>query len=640
VLKFVQNITKNIFIIIKKLMIYLSMTSKVDIVQLIEKNPLTHLSKDYQSNLITKIKSGFPSNSQRLFVANFYCYLNCSKTDFVIDLDDIWKWLGFSRKDPSKRLIEKFFICDVDYKIISHPTVGNSKRGRPIEQILMTVNTFKKFCLKAGTSKADEIHDYYIRLEELLQETINEETTELKNQLLLKDTELAQKDTELIEKDVQLEEKDVQHKLDTKLQKHNMLVEILKTKRCVYIGEIKENEFIKIGSSKDVDERDKQLNKEYGTMTFLEIYECDNFREIEENILKDPIIIKYLYRKPIKIDGSTSQEVVQLNNKFNYNQLLTIVKKHVRQSNFLTPVQLLEKQKLDLEKYKLDNNLLMAIINNPIYADKVTEIIQNMLPKILQNTNINSNQTNKDNENIKVIEEIKVIANDETQNPNYKMTLNTNIRGRVPKGRKVQKIDSNNLKNIIKVYDSMIYLLRDPDNKGFQKTGIDQASKKNTVYKGYRWNFVEDDEDPNISTIGETVLSRVPSIVSSILQLNDTKTKILNSFSTKDYVAQTLNIDKTRMRKIVADGIKINNCYYVEYENCPKELLDNYNKPINRIIHTHSKQIKQINPISKESIVFNTLNEISIKFGYASRTILDAIENKTIWGGFIWEFAK
>jgi hypothetical protein len=37
--------------------------------------------------------------------------------------------------------------------------------------------------LKAGTKKADEIHDYFIKLEEILQQTIGEECIELKNQL-------------------------------------------------------------------------------------------------------------------------------------------------------------------------------------------------------------------------------------------------------------------------------------------------------------------------------------------------------------------------------------------------------------------------------------------------------------------------
>jgi len=48
---------------------------------------------------------------------------------------------------------------------------------------MLTVSTFKKFCLKAGTKKADEIHDYYIKLEETFQQLLQEESDELKVQL-------------------------------------------------------------------------------------------------------------------------------------------------------------------------------------------------------------------------------------------------------------------------------------------------------------------------------------------------------------------------------------------------------------------------------------------------------------------------
>jgi hypothetical protein len=47
----------------------------------------------------------------------------------------------------------------------------------------MNIYTFKRLCLKSDTKKADEIHDYYIKLEEILQKIINEETNELKDQL-------------------------------------------------------------------------------------------------------------------------------------------------------------------------------------------------------------------------------------------------------------------------------------------------------------------------------------------------------------------------------------------------------------------------------------------------------------------------
>ena len=54
---------------------------------------------------------------------------------------------------------------------------------------MLNINTFKKFCLKADTKKADEVHDYYIKLEELLQETVNDESSELRLQLSNKEEE-------------------------------------------------------------------------------------------------------------------------------------------------------------------------------------------------------------------------------------------------------------------------------------------------------------------------------------------------------------------------------------------------------------------------------------------------------------------
>ena len=64
-----------------------------DIIHFIEKNPLSRLSKDYESNLINKIKNTFTNSQQQFFLTNFYTYLNYNNdNDFVIDLDNIWKW--------------------------------------------------------------------------------------------------------------------------------------------------------------------------------------------------------------------------------------------------------------------------------------------------------------------------------------------------------------------------------------------------------------------------------------------------------------------------------------------------------------------------------------------------------------------
>ena len=122
-----------------------------------------------------------------MFVASFYCFLNCDKkNDFIIDLDNVWKWLGFSSKHKAKELLNKSFILDKDYKLLlTQPGEQSAhiKGGHNKHTILLNINTFKKFCLKAGTKKADEVHEYYIQLEETLHEVIQEESNELKLQL-------------------------------------------------------------------------------------------------------------------------------------------------------------------------------------------------------------------------------------------------------------------------------------------------------------------------------------------------------------------------------------------------------------------------------------------------------------------------
>jgi hypothetical protein len=221
----------------------------LNIAHLIERNSITRLSKDYENKLLTKIKENFNDKQQQLFVASFYCSLNYdSKTDYVIDFDIVWKWLGYKRKSDGKRVLEKFFVNDIDYKIkLAAETCGasldNLHGGQNKEIIMLNINTFKKFCLKAGTKKADEVHDYYIKLEELLQETVNEETNELRLQLDNKEQEMLR---------IEEENKILIRKYVKKTK------EIIDSKNVVYLmttdeGEIK-REYV-VGKSIDLDHR-------------------------------------------------------------------------------------------------------------------------------------------------------------------------------------------------------------------------------------------------------------------------------------------------------------------------------------------------------------------------------------------------
>ena len=160
------------------------MDCSLNIVQLIENNPITKLTNTYNSRLLAKIQEKFTESQQQLFISSFFCYLNYHPTDdFVIDLDNIWQWLGFSQKINAKTSLEKHFLIEKDYKLSllrSQERRNQTKGGQNREQILLNIETFKLFCIKAGTKKAGEIHEYFVKLERLLHEVMEEESTEFK----------------------------------------------------------------------------------------------------------------------------------------------------------------------------------------------------------------------------------------------------------------------------------------------------------------------------------------------------------------------------------------------------------------------------------------------------------------------------
>lgn len=180
--------------------------------------------------LLKKIQQNLNMDQQDIFIKNFYCYLNSNqKTDFVIDFDLVWGWLGFSRKDNCKVVLEKFLKKEIDYKINLHEsTFDTDVESQNKEQILLTVSTFKKLCLKSNTEKADEIHDYYIKMEEIMMEYKKEQ----------------------FELQLQAKEQELTH------YKEKIYQEIQKTGH-IYV--IKTDGGYKIGKTKDINNRVKGL---------------------------------------------------------------------------------------------------------------------------------------------------------------------------------------------------------------------------------------------------------------------------------------------------------------------------------------------------------------------------------------------
>ena len=282
------------------------MDASLNIVDLIENNPITRLSNTYQHKLLNKIKANFSENEQQMFVASFYCYLkHDSSKDFVIDLDNVWRWLGFATKQKAKDLLEKQFIIDIDYKLLLNLQVKQNietRGGHNKETFMLTIDTFKKFCLKAGTKKADDIHDYYLKLEKTLHEVLQEESSELKLQLEQKTTALAEQ-TLTSEKEKE------------RLKEKTILEHFPKNTQCVYYGLIddlsaNQEKLIKFGNSNDLRVRVRAHKETYTNFRLVNAFKVDNKFQIENALKTHPVFTERL--RPLTLQNKKYVEILHM----------------------------------------------------------------------------------------------------------------------------------------------------------------------------------------------------------------------------------------------------------------------------------------------------------------------------------------
>lgn len=360
----------------------------LNIVDLISTSDVTKLYNDqYKTRLVNKITKHFNKDEQQLFIASFYSYLNHdSKTEFIINLSDIWKWLGFSRIDHAKTVLKKHFVKETDYIFapevaeVKKENLGNdfpqvvekkeTRGGYNKETILMTINTFKKLCLKSNTKRADTIHDYFIKLEEILNETMKEEAEELSKELNKK---IEEHQRNLIE-----------HKEQSEIEKQELLERTIleqfpRNTQCVYYGTIDntsliDEDLIKFGQSNDLPERIKCHKKTFTNFRLVKAFKVNNQIQIENAIKKHDLLKNK--RRNISINDKLYTECLALNNKFTIDKIDNYIKEIIDELeyNIENYNKLLEKnEELNTAIYTLKDQNELLKKDNEMLKKKVEE---------------------------------------------------------------------------------------------------------------------------------------------------------------------------------------------------------------------------------------------------------------------------
>jgi hypothetical protein len=576
----------------------------VDIVNLIESNPITKFSGDYQNKLVEKVKNNFTNYEQKLFLSSFYCYLKYdTKNDFVIDLDNVWKWLGFSSKFNAKRLLENNFKINVHYKLSllqSAKQTIHTKGGQNKEIFMLNIDTFKKFCLKAGTKKADEIHDYFIKLENIMFEITKEECNELKQQLY-KIENIKNKEMEIkISKQKEIDNEKFL------LKKYDNIGHI------IYVIKVNTNEdgtyIVKIGhSTKGIKDRYNECKQKHKNILLLECFQVDKSNEFELFLHNHQLI------QPTNIKNlpghETEKELFLIGTTLTYQNLLKIIEHNIDNYNYKVRELLVEIENLKLKQNAQvtnnDNDLLKELINtNKFLTNKVCSL-ENSIQLILNK--INTSQT-------------KLVTGFNQQMPHL--------------GPRLQKINPETLQ-LIKVYESVTEAMN--ENKNIKRPSISKAIEENTIYCGFRWQLVERNLDANFIHSLEPTKQTIVKNPGYIAKLNDKKSTILNVYLDRKTAAHCNGYESSSALDNPVKNLTITKGhYYMLYDNCDPILKDDFET-------THGQPLLYKNGIGQYDQENNLIKEFACKYDcirelkMSDKTLAKALDKNILYQGYFYK---
>jgi hypothetical protein len=388
------------------------------------------LQYNENDDLFQIMKVQMSSEQEQIFMISHYLYLQhgSDSTKFVVDFDNVWKNVEFTRRDNAKRILVKHFTEHIDYKNIAPhfggasleahnvknilayqlgeaalsknkavfgeqpnecekaaPHLGGAAppncgaafthgknlggAGQNKETILLTVDCFKNFCMLAATPKAKVIRSYYVKMENIMHEYYKQfqsKNNELQNSLQHSQTETA-------------------------IKRHEVLIESNKNKWLVYFCKIQpydDGSFIlKIGETVDIKNRIDALRCDFGTnINLLDVFVCENSIKFEKSLHNSNELLKYKYNQLEHKNKKFSTEAYHIPNQKEYEKIVKFANSEMHKYNNIEFTRLrVEEKKIDLDASKI------ALVASFIPFCKNYDEVMNILNKITSPINILNN---------------------------------------------------------------------------------------------------------------------------------------------------------------------------------------------------------------------------------------------------------
>jgi hypothetical protein len=301
-------------------------------------------------------------------------------------------------------------------------------------------------------------------------------------------------------------------------------------------------------------------------------------------------------------------ELFLIGKNLSYQSLINIINNNIKYFN--------NTNKLELENEQLRMMMEMNKSNN----DNI--LIQELIKTIKQLTSRidNLEQTNKT-----LVE--KINSNQTKVTTGFNQPL-------VTLGPRLQKIHPETLQ-IVKIYESVTEAMK--ENSDIKRSSMNKAVIYNTIYRGFRWLFVDRELDPNIiHNIKPTKETKIQNL-GYIAKLNSNKTEILNVYLDRKTAAQLNNYESSSALDNPVKNLTITKGhYYMLYENCEEELKEKFENK-HGIPHLYKLGIGQYdlnnNLICEFSCKYDCIKALSI----SDKTLRKSLEQNKPYNGHLFK---
>jgi phage anti-repressor protein len=435
---------------------------------------------------------------------------------------------------------ENMMEIEEEYNIIQDDKSKKQHGGHNKEKIMLNIITFKRLCMKAVTERANEIHYYFIKLEEILYEILEEETSELKAQLLqIEDKKQKEYEEKLLKQRV--------------LDKEKILLdEYSASGPIVYIIRVKTLEsgryVVKIGESRiGISNRYAEHKHKYEECLLLDCFAVTRSKDFESFIHNHENV--RLNKITNLANHENENELFMIGKDLPYSMLLKIINNNLKYFN-----------SINAELQRENENLKMMLEMKETNTENI--FVKELVKAVKQLSN-----------KIDSVEKMNKEIIEKMNRPQARTTTGFN-EPLVNLGPRLQKINPDTLE-LIKVYENVAEVMR--ENPNIKRPSLNKAIVENRIYCNFRWLFVDRSLDPSIIHNIVPTRQSIQKNIGYIAKLNHDKSEILAVYIDRKTAAHENNYESSgALDNPVKKFTLTKGHYYTLYDNCSEELRTSF----------------------------------------------------------------